>query len=91
MPKLHTTRFKKMSIRKGKKDGLELPKLDKINLQNIKDNISMSLLFDINSKRNKKLTYINHNSKDEINMKSVDQNDSFINSKPNNINSKKEK
>ena len=91
MPKLHTTRFKKMSIRKGKKDGLELPKLDKINLQNIKDNISMSLLFDINSKRNKKLIYINHNSKDEINMKSVDQNDSFINSKPNNKNSKKEK
>ena len=40
---------------------------------------------------NKKLTYINHNSKDEINMKSVDQNDSFINSKPNNKNSKKEK
>jgi len=46
---LLSNHIKRISIKKGKNDKLELPKLDQINLENIKENISMSLLSDKNN------------------------------------------
>ena len=57
---LHNNRFKIIDIKKGRNDKLQLPKFDKINLSNIKENISLSLLADKNNIFNK-----NQNNEDK--------------------------
>ena len=37
----HSNRIKKINVKKGKNDNLELPELDKINIENFKDSISL--------------------------------------------------
>ena len=37
----HSNRIKRINVKKGKNDNLELPELDKINIENFKDSISL--------------------------------------------------
>ena len=76
---LLTNHIKRMSIKKGKNDNMELPKFDDINLNNIKENFSMSLLKDKNF--DFKRVKIN-TDKNNIN---YNKTDSFANLKKNNI------
>ena len=55
MNNLHSNHFKIINIKKGKNNNLELPKFNLINLSNIKENISMSLLSDTNNQNQKNL------------------------------------
>ena len=76
---LLTNHIKRMSIKKGKNDNMELPKFDDINLNNIKENFSMSLLKDKNFDFNKVKINTDKNS---VN---YNKTDSFTNIKKNNI------
>ena len=66
----HSTRFKKLNIKKGKNDQFELPKLDKINIDNFKDSISLI------SDRNKpsKALYNLQQKKQQINLIRINNN-----------------
>ena len=82
---LITNHFKRISIKKGKNDTIELPKLEQINLENIKDNIPITLLSDkrYQNKFNKIKIDI---EKNEYNLKDktqtyLNQTDSFSNNK----------
>ena len=71
---LLTNHIKRMSIKKGKNDNMELPKFDDINLNNIKENFSMSLLKDKNFdftkvKINTDKNSVNYNKTDSSNIK----------------------
>ena len=82
--KLHTTRIKKINIKKLKNERESLPKLNKFNMDNIKDNMSVSLL----SNKHKKQSFENDiNNKINNTMKNKSnflQTDSFFNK--NNLN-----
>ena len=60
----HSTRFKKINIKKTKNDKFELPQLDKININNFKD--SISLLSD--RKKDSKVLYNYQQNKQQINL-----------------------
>ena len=66
----HSTRFKKINIKKGQNDKYELPKLDKINIENFKDSISLI------SDRNKpsKALYNHQQNKQQINLIRINNN-----------------
>ena len=66
----HSTRLKKLSIKKGKNDQYELPKLDKINIDNFKD--SISLISDRN--RPSKILYNLQQKKQQINLIKINNN-----------------
>ena len=67
----HSTRFKKLNIKKGKNDQIELPKLDKINIDNFKD--SMSLISDRN--KPSKILYNLQQKKQQINLIRINNHD----------------
>ena len=50
--KAHTNRIKKINIKKGKKDEAELPELDKINIDNFKESISIMTEKEVKSPAN---------------------------------------
>ena len=81
--KQDTKRIKKISLKKGNND-IHHPKLDKINLNNINDNISVSL---ISGNKNKmKLENLKHKQSNTMKLLSnSEQNESELNNK-NNIN-----
>ena len=75
---LLSNHIKRISIKKGKNDKLELPKLDQIKIENIKENISISLL----SERNNNFHKIKVNEeKNDKNKTILNQTDSFSNNK----------
>ena len=67
----HSTRFKKLNIKKGKNDQIELPKLDKINIDNFKD--SMSLISDRNNPS--KILYNLQQKKQQISLIRINNHD----------------
>ena len=88
MPKkLNTTRIKKISIKRGKNDKKDLSNKVQLNSENIKYNISMSLMTDKNKNQEKNcLSCQKHKQINTVKNKSnYDQTNSFINMK-NNLN-----
>ena len=66
----HSTRFKKINIKKAANDKFELPQLDKININNFKD--SISLMSD--RKKNSKELYNYQQNKQQINLIRINKN-----------------
>ena len=64
-----TTRFKKLNIKKGNNDKLELPKLDKINIENYKHSICLIS----ERKRTSKILYDYHQNKQQINLLKINK------------------
>ena len=64
-----TSRIKKINIKKGKNDKYELPKLDKINIDNYKDNISL-----ISDRNKSKELYNYQQNKQQINILRINKN-----------------
>ena len=67
-------RIKKLTIKKGKNDKTELPKLDKINIDNIKDNISL-----ISDKNKSSRDLFNQQNKQQINLIKIKKSKNNIN------------
>ena len=85
--KLNTTRIKKISIKRGKNEPKDLPKLNQINSENNKHNISEPLMPDNNRNQGKNNIMIQKSKENNTkkNKSNFDQTNSFINIK-NNLN-----
>ena len=68
-------RFKKINIKKGKNDKLELPKLDKINIDNFKD--SISLISDRN--KSSRALYNFQENKHQVNLIKINKDKNNVN------------
>ena len=85
--KLNTTRIKKISIKRGKNEPKDLPKINQINSENNKHNISEPLMPDNNRNQGKNNIMIQKSKENNTkkNKSNFDQTNSFINIK-NNLN-----
>ena len=85
--KLNTTRIKKISIKRGKNEPKDLPKLNQINSENNKHNISEPIMPDNNRNQGKNNIMIQKSKENNTkkNKSNFDQTNSFINIK-NNLN-----
>ena len=85
--KLNTTRIKKISIKRGKNEPKDLPKLNQVNSENNKINISIPLISDKNKSQGKNNMTMQKNKENNTmkNKNNFDMTNSFINIK-NNLN-----
>ena len=83
--KLNTTRIKKVNIKRGKNESKNLPKINQINSENNKFNISLSSMTDRNKNQEKNIARKNRQNNTIKIKNNFDQTNSIINMK-NNLN-----